>query len=59
MPKRKRFGVAFALLVIAKGEALKQSPPDIYHLTAHCSWLIACKSSANVILLHKIYCIFM
>ena len=27
MPKRKRFGVAFALVVIAKGEALKQSPP--------------------------------
>ena len=25
MPKRKRFGVAFALVVIAKGEALKQS----------------------------------
>ena len=26
MPKRKRFGVAFALVVIARGEALKQSP---------------------------------
>ncbi|WP_297944567.1 hypothetical protein [uncultured Fibrobacter sp.] len=26
MPKRKRFGVAFALVVIAKGGALKQSP---------------------------------
>ena len=26
MPKRKRFDVAFALVVIAKGEALKQSP---------------------------------
>ena len=25
MPKRKRFGVAFALVVIAKGEALRQS----------------------------------
>ena len=25
MPKRKHFGVAFALVVIAKGEALKQS----------------------------------
>jgi hypothetical protein len=29
MPKRKRFGVAFALVVIAKGEALKQSQPEI------------------------------
>jgi hypothetical protein len=26
MPKRKRFGMAFALVVIARGEALKQSP---------------------------------
>ena len=26
MPKRKRFGMAFALVVIAKGETLKQSP---------------------------------
>jgi hypothetical protein len=25
MPRRKRFGMAFALVVIAKGEALKQS----------------------------------
>jgi hypothetical protein len=44
MPKRKRFGVAFALVVIAKGEALKQSPSITNYLIAHSSLLIAHRS---------------